>query len=109
MNPTTLVAVQSTFSFVLAALVAVWYVHPALRRLPTTSALVPLFLVQALRYLPSSAFAPGQIGANVPRLPMSAIADGDLASAVLALAAAVVLHYRGRGALLVAWMVNVFA
>src|SRR5262249_28171219 len=87
--------------------VAVWYIAPALRARPVNDALVPLFLVHALRYLPSSAFAPGQIDPRVPGDAMSAIAFGDLASAVLALLAAVFLHYRWTGAIAVAWIVNI--
>ena len=107
MSPTTLTGVQFTFSMVLFALVAKWYISPALNRLPVRSALVPLFLVHALRYLPSSAFAPGQIDPRVPTSAMEAIAYGDLASAVLALIAALFLYYRLSGALGVAWIVNI--
>jgi hypothetical protein len=107
MSPTTLFGVQFTFSLVLFALVAKWYIHPALDRLPVGSALVPLFLVHALRYLPSSAFAPGQVDARVPMDAMAAIAYGDLASAVLAVIAALFLHYRWGGAIAVAWLVNI--
>ena len=107
MSPTTIFAVQFTSSLVLFGLVAKWYVSPALRRLPASQALVPLFLVHALRYLPSSAFAPGQVGAQVPMDAMAAIAYGDLASAVLAVVAAVFLRYRWSGAIAVAWFVNV--
>jgi hypothetical protein len=84
-----------------------WYVAPALGKLPAHSALVPLFLFQALRYLPSSAFAPGQVGEALPKDAMAAIAWGDLASALLALVAVVFLRYRLRGAIAVAWAVNV--
>ena len=107
MSPTTLAGVQFTFSMALFALVAKWYITPALNRLPVHSALVPLFLVHALRYLPSSAFAPGQIDPRVPTSAMEAIAYGDLASAVLALIAALFLYYRLSGALGVAWIVNI--
>ena len=107
MSPTSLFVVQFSFSVVLSVMVARWYVVPALRKLPVHSALVPLFLFHALRYLPSSAFAPGQIGDAVPKDAMAAIAYGDLASAVLALLAALFLHYRLQGAIAVAWLVNV--
>jgi hypothetical protein len=107
MSPTTLLGVQFTFSLVLFSLVAKWYVSPALNRAPVSTALVPLFLVHVLRYLPSSAFAPGQVGVKVPMGAMAAIAYGDLVSAVLALIAALFLYYRWSGAIGVAWMVNV--
>ena len=107
MSPTSLFGVQFTLSLLLSAIVARWYVGPALKKLPVHAALVPLFLFQALRYLPSSAFAPGQVGDAVPKEAMAAIAYGDLASAILALVAALFLHHRVQGAIAVAWVVNV--
>jgi hypothetical protein len=106
MTPNAWMGVQFTFSLVLFSLVSVWYVMPALRKLPVHAALVPLFLVHALRYLPTSAFAPGQIGADVPRGPIATIAYGDLACAVLALVAALSLYFRIPGAIGIAWVVN---
>jgi len=107
MNPTTLMGVQFTFSLVIFALVARWYISPRLRRMPVAAALVPLFLVHALRYLPSSAFAPGQVSTAVPMRAMATIAYGDLASAILALIAAVFLRYDWRAAIGIAWIVNI--
>src|SRR5262245_1251347 len=96
MTPTALMGVQFTFSLVVFALVARWYITPSLNARPLNEALVPLFLAHTLRYLPSSAFAPGQIDPRVPRDAMAAIAYGDLASAVLALVAALWLYYGFR-------------
>ncbi len=107
MSPTVLFGVQFSFSFVLCAFVAKWYVWPRLVRLPASVGLVPLFLVHALRYLPSSAFAPGQIDPRTPMDAMAAIAYGDVASAGLALFAALFLYYRWPSAVAVAWAVNV--
>jgi len=107
MNPTTLFGVQFTFSTVLFALIGTWYVWPALRAKPKSVALIPLFLVHAFRYLPSSAFAPGQVGAHVPMDAMATIAYGDLASAVLAVIAAMFLYYKWAAAIGVAWIVNI--
>ena len=107
MSPLTLMGVQFTFSLVLVGLVAKWYVVPALNARPAPAALAPLFLVHGLRYLPSSAFAPGQVGPTVPMDAMKTIAYGDLASAVLAIVAAMFLYYRWRGAIGVAWIVNI--
>src|SRR5262249_2713898 len=87
--------------------VARWYVWPAIRRAPMSAALAPLFLVHVLRYLPSSAFAPGQVGPTVPMDAMRTIAYGDLMSAALALVAAAFLWYRWSGAIGVAWIVNI--
>jgi len=106
MTPNTLMGMQFTFSVIVFSLVAVWYISPALRKVPLHAALAPLFLVHALRYLPTSALAPGQIGSDVPKEAMATIAYGDLASAVLALVAAVSLYYRVPGAVGIAWIVN---
>jgi len=107
MNPQVLFGVQFTLSLIIFALIAKWYITPALDKLPIQAALAPLFLVHTLRYLPSSAFAPGQVDPKIPMEAMAGIAYGDLASAILALIAVVFLHYRWPGALAVAWFVNV--
>jgi len=106
MNPLLLFSVQFTLSLIIFAMVAKWYIAPALDNLPVHQALVPLFLVHALRYLPSSAFAPGQVDPKIPMDAMAGIAYGDLASAILALVAVVFLRYQLSGALAVAWLVN---
>lgn len=54
-------------------------------------------------------FAPGQVGPTVPMNVMAEIAYGDLASAVLSLIAAWVLYHGWKGAVLVAWIVNILA
>ncbi len=107
MNPQLLFGIQFTFSLVISGLVARWYVAPALNKLPVHAALVPLFLVHTLRYLPSSGFAPGQVDPNIPGNAMAGIAYGDLLSALLALIAVIFLHGGWRGAIAVARIVNV--
>jgi hypothetical protein len=106
MNPQLLFGLQFTLSLVIFSMVAKWYIAPALDKLTIHQTLVPLFLVHALRYLPSSAFAPGQVDAKLPMDAMAGIAYGDLGSAILALIAVVFLRYRWGGAVSVAWLVN---
>ncbi len=107
MNPLLLFAVQFTLSLILFVMVARWYIAPALNKMPMQASLVPLFLVHTLRYLPSSAFAPGQVHPKIPMNAMAGIAYGDLVSAILALIAVVFLRYGWPGAIAVAWLVNV--
>jgi hypothetical protein len=109
MSPVLLFGLQFTLSLVIFALIATWYITPALDRLPIHAALIPLFLVHTLRYLPSTAFAPGQVDPKLPMDTMATIANGDLASALLALVAVVFLRYQWAGSLAVAWIVNVLA
>ena len=106
MSPTALFGLQFSFSLVLSGLVARWYLWRRLEAVPLSIGLPPLFLVHALRYLPSSAFAPGQIDPRAPMDAMAAIAYGDLGSAIIALVAALFLYYQWRGAIAVAWAVN---
>ena len=106
MSPTALFGLQFSLSLVLSGLVAGWYLWPRLEAAPVWIGLPPLFLVHALRYLPSTAFAPGQIDPRTPMDAMATIAYGDLGSALLALVAALFLFYRWRGAIGVAWVVN---
>jgi hypothetical protein len=47
MSPTSLFAVQFTFSLLLSTIVAGWYIGPALKKLSLDAALVPLFLFEA--------------------------------------------------------------
>lgn len=107
MNPQLLFAVQFTLSLILFVMVSRWYIAPALNKMPMQASLVPLFLVHTLRYLPSSALAPGQVDPKIPMDAMAGIAYGDLVSAILALIAVVFLHYGWPGAIAVAWLVNV--
>lgn len=107
MGPLPLFGVQFTFSLIIFALVAKWYIAPALNRLSIEASLVPLFLVHTLRYLPSSGFAPGQVDPDIPMEAISRIAYGDMASAILALIAVLFLRYRWGGAIAVAWLVNI--
>src|SRR5260370_41986865 len=92
MNPQWLFGMQFTLSLIIFAMIAKWYISPALNRLPLQAALVPLFLVHALRYLPSSAFAPGQVDPKIPMDAMAGVAYWDFASAVLAVITAVFLR-----------------
>jgi hypothetical protein len=61
MNSQLLFIVQFTLSLVIFVMIARWYIRPALDEMPMQAALVPLFFVHTLRYLPSSAFAPEQV------------------------------------------------
>ncbi len=107
MDPLSLFGMQFTLSLVIFALISKWYISPALDKRSTEDALVPLFLVHTLRYLPSSGFAPGQLDPEIPMAAMSRIAYGDLASAVLALVAVLFLRFRWPAATAVAWVVNI--
>lgn len=107
MTPFVIFGLQSTFSLVVFTLVASWYIAPRLAQKPFEDALVPLILLHVFRYTPLTLLAPGQVAATVPTNVASTIAYGDLASAVLALLAALFLKYRWPGAVLVTWLFTV--
>ena len=107
MDPLPLFGLQFTLSAIIFTLVARWYITPRLAALPLQAALVPLFLVHTLRYLPSTGFAPDQVSADLPVEPMSQIAYGDLGSALVALVTVLFLRYRWPAAVWLAWGANV--
>lgn len=106
MEPLPLFALQFTLSLTIASMAAKWYIYPALRRREISEALVPLFFVHSLRYLPSSGFAPGQLASDIPDA-MATIAYGDLASAIVAIVAIVALRKGVPGAISIAWGANI--
>lgn len=106
MEPLAQFGLQFGLSFVFFAVVAVWYIAPALNRRSLEAALVPLFLVQTTRYIPLSGLAPGQVGADVSLHAFAQIGFNGLASAVLALLAALFLRYGWPAAVPLAWIVN---
>jgi hypothetical protein len=99
--------IQTTLSLVVFALLAVWYVVPRIRHLTLEAALAPLLFVHAFRYTPLTLLVPGQVSADVPHDVASSIAYGDLASAMLALLALLMLRFRVRGRIASVWVFSV--
>jgi hypothetical protein len=104
MDPFWLLNLQFTCTLVAFALIAIWWIVPALARLPKESALVPLLMVHVFRYAPMALFAPGQVATGLPASTVQTIAYGDLISAMVALAAAIALKLRSPAGLPLAWL-----
>jgi hypothetical protein len=104
MTPIVLFGIQFTLSLAAYALIALWYVTPALSKLPRESALQPLLWVHAFRVIGGSILAPGAVGAGVPLAFQRMIGYGDLATAFVALLALLALRYRLSGAITLAWL-----
>ena len=98
MTPFVIGNIQFTFSLVVYACIAVWYVYPALKTRDWHKALVPLLLVHAFRYGPLTLLMPGQVSSDVPNEVAQTIAYGDLVSGVLAILAAIMVWNKVNGA-----------
>lgn len=106
MEPLAQFGLQFVLSFVFFAVVAAWYISPALSRRKLEAALVPLFLVQTTRFIPLSGLAPGQVGPDVSLDAIAQIGYNGLATSILALVAALFLRYGWPAAVPLAWLIN---
>lgn len=89
------------------ALIARWYLWPALRALPRNDALTALVLVHAFRYIGLAFLIEGVTARALdPRFAVPA-ACGDLAAAVLALIAVAALRRGWASAAALTWLFNV--
>lgn len=106
MNAFSVMAVQSTLSLIVFALLGAWHVAPRLSKTSLEDALMPLTWVHVFRFLPLSLFVPGQASPSLPADVARTIAYGDLVSAIAALVTLVFLRIRLPGARGVAWLFN---
>jgi hypothetical protein len=104
LDPTVLFGIQFTLSLIAYALIAVWYVAPALSGLPREAALIPLLFVHVFRIAGGTILAPGAVAADVPSDFRVMIGYGDLATAVLALLAVIALRSKFPGAVALVWL-----
>jgi uncharacterized membrane protein len=104
MVPIVLFGIQFTFCLVAYSLFAWWYGVPRLSRLPREAALVPLVWIHVFRMVGGTILAPGSVDAAVPAEFRTMIGLGDMATAVLALAALVALRVRWPGAIALVWL-----
>ncbi len=74
------------------------YLRPWFKAQPFGSAVLPLLILHAFRYLGLTLIIPGQIDPAVPRDALQIMAWGDFASGVTALLAAVAVHHRWSAA-----------
>ena len=102
-----ILALQSTLSVVAFALIARWHIAPRLSKASTAEYLLPLAWVHVFRYTPLTLLVPGQVAPTLPSGVAATIAYGDLASALVALAAVVFLRGKWKGAIALAWVLNV--
>ena len=97
-------ALGSAISFVIFAMIAVWYVVPWLGTQPRAEALVPLLWIHAFRHVALQIFSAQQFGFAVSDSTRDQIAAGDVTGMILAVIAIIALQYRVRLATLLVWV-----
>jgi hypothetical protein len=103
MSLTSATVLAATLSFVLFAIMAVWYVAPWLQSRPRIEALIPLVWINAFRHVALQIFSAQHFGFVVSDGTRDQIVTGDLIGMILAAAAIIALHYRSRVAPLLVW------
>ena len=106
MNYVILVA-QVTVATTVYAVIYLWYVAPRLSVRPLAVALQPLLLVQAFRFTGLTLAVDGQVDPAVPSDVLLQAGLGDMATALLALAALVMARRGSDAAVTVTWVVTV--
>jgi hypothetical protein len=106
MDNVTIFWIQILTSVFVCALVAVWYVLPALTKLSRNSALTLLLFVHVFRYVGMTLLVTDMIDPKLPREFLSSAAYGDLLAAALALASIFALRSNWRAALPLVWVAN---
>jgi len=95
-------------SFVAFGLVTKIYIWPRLRTLERDDALVPLLVPHTFRFIGLAFLVPGVVSPSLPSAFAAPAAYGDLAAAILAIAAIVALSRRAPFAILFVWLFNVW-
>jgi len=108
-NGMTLFFIQMPFSFLIYAIIAVWYVYPRLKGLPQLDAVVPLIWIHAFRNVGLSVLAPGAAPPEVPASVFTQLGYGDLAVATFALITLFIIRSQQSWALGMVWIFNIFA
>jgi hypothetical protein len=99
--------IQNLSSFVVFGLLAWWYVWPWLKSVDRTTAFTALTFVHALRPIGATVVVTSVAGTALPRDFAEAVAYGDLATSVLAVATLIALRSRLGFAIALVWLTNV--
>jgi hypothetical protein len=105
MDPLTVMTLQLALACAGFAMIGIWHAGPAMRKWPLEDALALLCLFHSFRYIALAMSTPGQTfppEGDVGPLSLAA----DVMPAALAIATALMLHARKRGAIQAAWIFN---
>lgn len=89
------------------AIFSIW-LTPKLKAMPVDAAVLLLLTVQSTRAIGAGFLVPGVVSSEAPEEFILSAGFGDIAAAILALAAMYALHTRRPGALRLAWIANLF-
>ncbi len=106
MNSLTIFFLSILFGFISFALIARWYVMPALARLPIEGALTPLLFLHSFRYIGMAFIVPGVAAPDLSSAFAVPAAYGDLLAVLLALLALAALRLRWQFAIPLVWLFN---
>ena len=90
------------------SLLFVWYVHPALREKPFAAAMRPLLILHTFRYIGLMFLVPGVTAEPLDARFAWPAAYGDLAAALLAIAALLMLQVNHRAGIAAVWVFNLW-
>ena len=108
MGNVTIFWIQILTSVFVFGTVAVWYVVPALAKLPRNSALIPLLFVHVFRYVGMTLLVSYMIDPKLPKEFLSSAAYGDFLEAALAFASIFALRSNWRFAIRLVWVANIW-
>lgn len=108
MDSQALFGLSVLMSFVAFGLVTKLYIWPRLRLLDRYDALLPLVVPHAFRFVGLIFLVPGVVSPSLPLAFAAPAAYGDMAAAILAVAAAIALSRRLPSATLLVWVFNVW-
>ena len=104
MNPETIFNLQTLLSLILFFIIAKWYVLPSLYKKDYYSALIPLLLFSAFRYLGLNFLVPHLSNGVADTVFAVPAAYGDFSVGILALVATLLLRFRSSIGVALAWL-----
>ena len=106
MSPQTIFLLQFALSLAVLAMIARWYAAPWLAGLSAVTALTILILPHTFRHIGLSFLVPNLNSGDIPAFFADTAGYGDLAAAMLAMAAIVALRWRVKMTLPLIWVFN---
>lgn len=106
MSPQTIFLLQFVLSVAVFAIIARWYTAPWLAGMSFTTALTILILPHAFRHIGLSFLVPNLNSGAMPTYFADSAGYGDLAAALLAMAALAGLHWRWSLSVPLIWIFN---
>ena len=104
---TIIILIQLSTAVVIYSMIAKIYVWPRLKKIELEDALIPLLFVLSFRYIGLIFFLPEIIGNPLPREWATPVGLGDMATAVLAVIAILLLRSRNPISIPFVWIVAV--